>query len=95
MVGQVVKKPHKAKKGKKDRKHGRGTRKVTKSRFGSYAGLIGASEERKRLRMISREARIARRVAKRGGFHSVRAARRFKQFNIPLVQWQDLPLIGE
>ena len=64
-VIQVIKKPHKAKKSKKGRKHGRGVRKVTKSRFGSYAGLFAASAERKRLRMISREARFARRRAKR------------------------------
>ena len=61
----VVKKPHKAKKSRKDRKHGRGIRKVQKSRFGSYAGLFAASAERKRLRMISREARLARRRAKK------------------------------
>lgn len=64
-VIQSVKKPHRAKKSKKHRKHGRGTRKVQKSRFGSYAGLFAVSAERKLLRMISREARFARRRAKR------------------------------
>jgi len=82
-VIERVKKPHKAKGGKKNRKHGRGTRKVTKSRFHSYAGLIGDSEERKHLRAITRSKRIARRVAQRGGFHSAREQRRFAQFGPP------------
>ena len=64
-VGQVVKKPHGAKKSKKGRKHGRGTRKVQKSRFGSYAALFEVSKKRKLQRMISRAARLARRAAKR------------------------------
>jgi len=79
----VVKKPHQAKRSKKDRKHGRGTRKVTHSRFHSYAGLIGASEERKQLRMLSRAARLERRAASRGGFSSARAQRRYLIFAPP------------
>jgi hypothetical protein len=67
-VIQTVKKPHRAKGGKKNRKHGRGTRKVSKSRFVSYAGLFQASKERKRLRGISRLARLARRAAKKLGW---------------------------
>ena len=65
MSVQVVKKPHKAKGGKKNRKHGRGVRKVQKSRFGSYEVLFKVSEERKRQRMISRAARLARRRDKK------------------------------
>lgn len=61
----VVKKPHKAKKSKKGRKHGRGTRKVQKSKYGSYAAMFAVCAERKRQRMFTREARLARRRAKR------------------------------
>jgi hypothetical protein len=82
-VIERVNKPHRAKHGKKNRKHGRGTRKVTKSRFHSYAGLIGASEERKHLRMLSRKARFVRRAAARGGFSSARAYRRNLIFGPP------------
>ena len=64
-VIQVVKKPHKAKGGKKNRKPGRGTRKVQKSRFGSYAALFARSKERKLQRMISRAARLARRAQRK------------------------------
>lgn len=64
-VIQVVKKPHRAKASKKCRKLGRGVRKVAKSRFGSYAALFAASRERKLQRQISREARLARRAAKK------------------------------
>lgn len=60
-----VKKPHRAKKTKKGRKHGRGTRKVQKSKYGSYAAMFAVCAERKLQRMISREARFARRRAKR------------------------------
>ena len=60
-----VKKPHKAKKTKKGRKHGRGLRKIQKSRFGSYAGWFAYSRERKLQRMLTREARLARRRAKK------------------------------
>jgi len=66
VIQQVVK-PHRAKKGKKCRKHGRGVRKVIKSRFGSYAALFAASENRKHQRMVTRAARLARRAAKRAG----------------------------
>lgn len=52
----VVKKPHRAKKGKKGRKIGRGTRKVQKSRFGSYAALFAISKERKLRRAAKRAA---------------------------------------
>jgi hypothetical protein len=54
-------KPHRAKKSKKNRKHGRGVMKVSRSRFGSYANLFKASEERKRRRIASRAARLERR----------------------------------
>ena len=64
-VIQVVKKPHRAKKSKKGRKHGRGTRKVQRSKYGSYAAMFAVCAERKLQRMISREARLARRRAKR------------------------------
>lgn len=64
-VASVVKKPHRAKKSKKDRKHGRGVRKVEKSRFKSYAGLFAVSRERKLQRMKTREARLARRREKK------------------------------
>ena len=56
--------PHKAKGGKKNRKFGRGIRKVQRSRFGSYANIFKMSEERKHCRMESRKARFARRAAK-------------------------------
>ena len=59
-----VKKPHRAKKTKKGRKHGRGLRKMQKSRFGSYAGWFAYSAERKARRIASRNARLARRRAK-------------------------------
>ncbi len=64
----VIKKPHRAKKSKKDRKHGRGTRKVQKSRFGSYAAMFEVSKKRKLQRAVSRAARLARRAAKRKFF---------------------------
>jgi len=64
-VMKVVKKPHKAKGSKKCRKHGRGVRKIQKSRFGSYAALFANCAERKLQRMMTREARLARRRAKR------------------------------
>ena len=56
---------HRAKKSKKNRKHGRGTRKVQRSRFGSYENLFKVSEERKHCRMESRKARFARRAARK------------------------------
>lgn len=40
------------------RKHGRGGRKAAKSRFGSFAGIIGASEVRKAQRKDSRHRRL-------------------------------------
>lgn len=61
----VIKKPHRAKKSKKDRKHGRGTRKIQKSRFGSYAVLFEVSKKRKIARALSRAARLARRASKK------------------------------
>lgn len=57
------------KKGKKNRKHGRGLRKVQRSRFGSYAALFAASRERKLKRIESRKRRLARRRARRSGSH--------------------------
>ena len=64
-VKQQVVKPHRAKKGKKCRKYGRGLRKVQKSRFGSYAAMFAICAERKLQRMASRKARLARRAAKK------------------------------
>lgn len=52
------------KKGKKNRKFGRGLRKVQRSRFGSYAALFADCERRKQRRMATRRARLARRAAK-------------------------------
>jgi NADH pyrophosphatase NudC (nudix superfamily) len=47
------------------RKHGRGKRKAERSRFHSFAGIIGESEVRKGLRKIARAARLkARREAR-------------------------------
>lgn len=60
-----VTKPHRAKKSKKNRKHGRGIRKVQRSRFGSYAALFAASRERKLKRIVSRAARLLRRAQKK------------------------------
>lgn len=53
------------KKGKKNRKHGRGVRKAQRSRFGSYAGIIAHSQAKKHARMEARERRLARRKLKR------------------------------
>ena len=64
-VKQQVVKPHRAKKGKKCRKYGRGLRKVQKSRFDSYAAMFAVCAERKLQRMASRKIRLARRAAKK------------------------------
>jgi len=53
------------KKGKKNRKFGRGTRKMQRSRFGSYANWFAYAAERRRKRMATRKARLARRRAKK------------------------------
>lgn len=65
MSVETIKKPHRAKKSKKQRKHGRGLRKMQKSRFGSYAGWFAYANERKIKRMKTREACLARRRAKK------------------------------
>lgn len=53
------------KKGKKNRKHGRGVRKVERSRFKSYANLFAHVQEKKRKRMEARARRFARLKNKR------------------------------
>ena len=53
------------KKGRKNRKHGKGLRKAQRSRFGSYAGIFAHSRKMKEIRMAARERRLARRMAKR------------------------------
>lgn len=53
------------KKGKKNRKHGKGVRKAEHSRFGSYAGIFAHSQKMKEARMVARERRLARCAAKR------------------------------
>lgn len=61
MSVNVVSKPHRAKKSKKNRKHGRGLRKMQRSRFGSYEAWFKKAEERKLQRMETRRARFERR----------------------------------
>jgi hypothetical protein len=63
------------------RKHGRGGRKAAKSKFGSFAGIIGASEVRKSVRKERRgvrlkhlrEARVCTKGCGRKGFSDRRA----------------------
>src|SRR5271154_2631177 len=53
------------KKGRKNRKHGRGVSKAEHSRFGSYAGIFAHSQKMKENRALARERRFARRKEKR------------------------------
>ena len=66
--------------GKRGRKIGKGVRKMSHSKWGTYAGLFAHYAAEQDARAVKRQRKLQRLRAKRGGFRSKRAARRFAKF---------------
>lgn len=66
--------------GKRGRKIGKGIRKAAHSRFGNYAGIMAHVISKRLARAVTRQKRLERLRAKRGGFRTKRAMKRARRF---------------
>ena len=69
--------------GKRGRKIGKGIRKMSHSKWGSYQALYAHYAAEADERAVKRQRKLQRLRAKRGGFRTKRAARRFAKFGPP------------
>jgi hypothetical protein len=66
--------------GKRGRKIGKGVRKMSHSKYGTYAALFAHYAAEQDARAVKRQKKLQRLRAKRGGFRTKRAMLRARKF---------------